>query len=536
MRTSRNHPELTSESTERVQAARGTGRAAPPGTTLPNSAVLAMLTDEDGAASDRQEAEQALAGAIHERIARLGGATETLEESATPARVVLPEEGEGQQRSHRSNVKFQHFLTALDAYKTEGGTLEQELALLGAAGSYIRKHGHETDENHLAQSAQVEDALYELTMRGDTAKQANENIDHIRSIMSVEESAKEKTDTVKRLEKKALETLKSIYNPTKSSFSSWGKRQKPAYSKALQLITADVMSQQGNIAAYFGGWRSYTTKLQAEEAPDGGRRDSYEVYSRATSDVNDTLGTSLHEFTHVANSIAYDNSGLFLTYEPGTSPEKVEREMRWRKGRLRMLKQLSGEEPPECRIGCSTLKEYVEGRTDYGGDWKSRNQYIPVRMKWLNAEERKRGHTPFLTEDRQKVEAFKDIVEPLFQQGKIGEQARKLEEYRAELEAGEHPVDSKSHVPVTPQWIEEQMRQLDESCGGSAQALMTLPEEISPDTMIEYDSVINQMLVQYEASGGNKASKFYQALKASALDAFVRRRMAALKRQIGSGR
>ena len=125
-------------------------------------------------------------------------------------------------------------------------------------------------------------------------------------------------------------------------------------------------------------------------------------------------------------------------------------------------------------------------------------------MSWLNAEERKRGHTPFLTEDRQKVEAFKDIVEPLFQQGKIGEQARKWEEYRAELKAGEHPVDSKSHVPVTPQWIEEQMRQLDESCGGSAQALMTLPEEISPDTMIEYDSVINQMLVQYEPPVGTR--------------------------------
>ena len=51
------------------------------------------------------------------------------------------------------------------------------------------------------------------------------------------------------------------------------------------------------------------------------------------------------------------------------------------------------------------------------------------------------------------------------------------------------------------------------------------------DALVEYDPVINQMLIQYEMATKDRSSQHYRQLKAAALRAHVDRSLAKMKRQ-----
>ena len=412
--------------------------------------------------------------------------------------------------------ELRNFKGLLDAYNTGGATPEQEIALMNAAAQYIDKHSTGKKAKHQGRTAMMEDVLYQLTMKGGTKEKADANIARLHESAAPLGQAELSDQQLEGLRKQG-KTQAEIDDEQNKIRANWeGYRTKGqeilskfpelynsegSYSKSMQMIAADVMSRQGRTMAYRPGEKSSAGE---EYTPDeqGGENKGYYVNGRIIGSENDAIGTNLHEFTHVAAGEAYDNSPMYLNYEAKSDPNKVNKEIRRRMKRLNKIEELSkNPEHNGLELGdaatMKSLPSFISGRRDYAGGAnryflsKTEAQYIGPQLSKLRDKE---GDSERIkarkAADRQKITDFRDQIIRRFDDGRVEEQ-----------------VDGKT-------------------------AENDRGRRFNADAMVEYEPVINQMLVQFEHAGGDRNSQYYRNLKAEALNNHVRRRTAALHQQM----
>ncbi|MGN0688089.1 MAG: DUF4157 domain-containing protein [Oscillospiraceae bacterium] len=436
-------------------------------------------------------------------------------------------------RAYRDDEDLQKFKGMLDEFNNGEGSAEQEIALMRAASDYIDKNSTGETAKHKGRTSMMEDVLYQLTMRGGTKKKADSNIDRLKSVATPMGSreipdnyiAHMKTEKEKQAArddhaakwdekyKKGQKTLDGL----RKMYHSNGK-----YSKSLKMISADVMSRQGNTTTYEPGGQSQAKK---EYTPDGngGEKGSYTVQGRVDMGDNDALGTNLHEFTHVASGETYDNSSMFATYQPGTSHDEVTKEMIDRTRRMKELNDLanSDKKVQNVKMSGKTIQNFTKDRYEYGGQSgdsslysKTELQYIPnfkskIAKDYMKAE----GADDATLKDSKAVSKKKDELSAMVEERKSGKGNG------GEL-GGNQSLNRILDDYQKTRDVENLANEVRES-GQSGNASM--------DTMIEYDSVINQLLAQFEHAGGDRDSQYYRKLKSAAIRNHVNRRAAALK-------
>ena len=429
---------------------------------------------------------------------------------------------------YRFDGPLRRFKQLLDAYneETSGGTPEQEIALMQAAADYIEEHSTKATAEHKGRTAMMEDVLYQLAMRDGTQGKADANINQLKRIKNVRvpdgaAAAAAGTGYANAAEAESdadsiLEDIRSLYDP-----------ESQRYSKAMQMIAAEVMSLQDRTQEYTvkaSGGNSSAGVLNRENPGN----QSYRVEARmqrlrGNLCRRDAVGTSFHEFTHVAGGESFDNTGLNLSYTAETPHAELLGEISKRHTRLNQLRQLAGSSPNGNEEVNEThhLLDYTRDRADYGSGTYS---------------------------ERYAASALRGIVKTMLPI------RRNQDDNTQEVEtARNHPWDETLDVlvPRLPEWIADMNSA--GSSGISDEAAKRITDDynnitdfqsltkeadrrhMSADVMVEYDPVINQLFSQYEMSFEDRDSRYYRTLKAAAIQAHVRRRAAALMRRADDG-
>lgn len=440
--------------------------------------------------------------------------------------------------AYRNDEELKEFKQLLDNFNKGGASAEDEIKLMQSAYSYIDKHSTGVEAKHKGRTSMMEDVLYQLTMRGGTKDKANANIQRFRdSIVDANEDNYQVSEnyinglkTQDEIDKKKkeiigiennfrnggrviLDNLKNIYDPADAS--------KNTYSKTLQMITADVMSKQNKTRDYIPGGSSGSSRYYEQDG-NGGENSYYKVLGRVGSGTNDAIGTNLHEFTHVASGEAFNNSDLFSTFEVGANKDDVAKEAIHRTARANELKQLaSQQELKGKKLGFDDLSDYVSGRAAYATSQKYKSQYVPSKKNAMLVD--------FLTAEGQK-DANKEFESSLNEKRK----EKPVDEYIREMNAG-----TRRGGILDNEQTRNRLNDNNSKINNFSDIADYLKNDEkykdqngSMDTMIEYDSVINQMLAQYENGFEDKDSQFYRKLKSAALRSHVQRRAAALRRGV----
>lgn len=477
-------------------------------------------------------------------------------------------------RSYRKDSELKNFKKLLNAYNTGGGTPEQEIALMQAASSYISEHSTGKRARHKGRTAMMENVLYQLTMKGGTMDRANANIDRIsgktgqQQITAIEAQAKKKDidptaqPTQEQQEfitngARTLEDIRGLYNPGGN------------YSKAMQMVAADVMSRQDKTEMYNVGTVS-NAKAFYENDPTNPNAEHkyYRVNGRVNGTRDDALGTNLHEFTHVASSEAFDNSSIMLTFDPtNESSGETKDEMKRRRQKMLQLQQLASQQQGGPTQSGKKLSDFASERVEYGSGLKA-NQYISAALGTLSGdiigvEEANQGLAPrSIPEDERYAynpklkDKFEEINQGALRGGMLDNAATRdrmqtefdrvnhfgdiflpeFDAYNKSKKASALSRELKNRKTLTDEQRADKQAQYDaikKEFDGDIPAPNAILDEltaIGPNTMVEYDSVINQMMAQYENQGGDRDSQYYRNLKAEALNSLVRRRAAELRR------
>ena len=459
-------------------------------------------------------------------------------------------------RAYLFDSGLRNFKNLLDDYNTGGGTPEQSIALMNAAAQYIDRHSTGEKAKHKGRTAMMEDVLYQLTMKNGTMQRANDNIDRLKGLATgAGKTAEEQAQNVAR-GKDTLEKLRGLYDP------------QSGYSKALQMVSAGVMSQQGDTDSYVSG-SSSSAKSRHEATGDNSEQTRYTVLGRTNTGENDVLGTNLHEFTHVAAGQSFDNTDMFLTYENGTASADVRAEMMRRRARMKELAALGEKDQQGLSLSDRNLATYTTDRAlDYASNWKTDGQYIlgeknKLTRTLLQAAQAGNASIEVPNTETALGAVTKAQLPQMMQQLEAGTRtggalnnaqtrARILGDYKkiGAFEASFAPDKdayarakqaddlsyslnrTKDYAPGSQARAdaEAKLAALKQSFGGTIPKAADVMDQTGPDTMVEYDPVINQMLSQYEHAGGSRDAQYYRILKAEALRSHVRRQAAALRR------
>ena len=465
--------------------------------------------------------------------------------------------------------KLKEFKRLLDDYNTGGATPEQEIALMKAASDYIGKYSTGRKAKHQGRTKMMEDVLYQLTMKGGTRGKTDANIERISG--KVEGAPRPEEGQGKDMEKnkkalfamrgkQALGNIRGLYDA------------KGPYSKAMQMIAADVMSRQDKTSVFHATDDSSDAKRIYTSDGQDPEEYHYEVNGRVGRSPEDSLGTILHEFTHVAGGETFDNSNLFLTYEPEKKGEDTRNEMHRRRQKMMLLQGLAEKDRQGLQMSGEEFGKYVGGRAEYGSGRKTEGKYMldqknDVIKKLLKLDAKKAGKTlpqdiNYDTVRKNLREERPDLAEAL-ESGNISkvtdnqasgarfarlrDEWKKLNDFEQIYAVNNERINKANEAFLLKNDLSKKGLSRDEKASIKAQ-LKEIAKEFGvninkipdpekmiqskgTDTMVEYDPVINQMLAQYEHAGGDRDSQYYRELKAEALRSHVNRRVAALKRQ-----
>ena len=144
----------------------------------------------------------------------------------------------------------------------------------------------------------------------------------------------------------------------------------------MQMIAADVMSRQDKTSVFHATDDSSDAKRIYTSDGQDPEEYHYEVNGHVSDSPEDSLGTTLHEFTHVAGGETFDNSSLFLTYEPEKKGEDTRNEMHRRRQKMMLLKGLAEKDRQGLQMSGEEFGKYVGGRAEYGSGRKTEGKYM----------------------------------------------------------------------------------------------------------------------------------------------------------------
>ena len=294
---------------------------------------------------------------------------------------------------------------------------------------------------------------------------------------------------------------------------------------------------------------------------------NYTVVSRTSKSRNDAMGTMLHELTHVASGEDYQNAGL-MTISPNANDDEIRERTNERVASTEKimdaldtakLKNLNTDEP--------SLKAFATDKLSYS---------VENKLPQYNASERAGNLRPFIQNALQsrgldeetslsagQYNSNTKTIQYLLGQG---DKPHFRDEFNAPMENLQSSLTDAERTDLTrihsmsekqghvsdvlgTEQNDPKKRKADEKRKQSVRKLMLAKRASENDrrkdfvdmelhgssALVEHDSVMNQLLLQYENAGINagqqdRDSLFYRRLRNAALKAHVQRQIAKLSR------
>lgn len=301
------------------------------------------------------------------------------------------------------------------------------------------------------------------------------------------------------------------------------------YSKTMQMTAAGVFAQLGD-----------NVNLSVEGSSNASRdlgSNVYKIMGRGDVESNDTLGTTLHEMTHVASGMVYDNTNIFFTIGQDATEEEIQSRKNDRAKRLNKI----------AALGEQSFGEMGKTLTNPNAGSLRVNDWIPRRRNYAlrgdtYAEDPMIGKTVYKYIPEFKGKMVKRVQEAvaLDRMARDGRtEGEGLPQYnQAQLKKlGETQFDSTiDSLDSTPGIRPELGGDIKKNAVGirKMEAALAGEDGIDSDALVEYDPVINQILSQYEEGNSDRSSAFYRNLKAAVLRSHVDRQQELLKKQMRS--
>lgn len=395
-------------------------------------------------------------------------------------------------RAYATDRKYKNLQGLITSYNQDNSA-ENEAALMNAAMGYVDKYSTGKKGSHKGRTARAEDIIYQLSMKGNTQQKAVDQIDRMASNIGGFDS---KTGATPEEIQRGKDTLDVFRN---ASAGTGG------FSPAMQMIVANVMANQSKTH-----FRSAMVS-NSEKSWTPNRSDhSYEVWGRTGNNLQDAAGTTLHEMTHVSAGESYGNTSALVTAHKDASPQELralrdERVKRFKGLRETVPEQLSAE--PGARSG-EYGATFVDQRSSYALNDKTLGTYIPkIKGKLLQEQALARGQQVPERAEAQERAKRGELDQELIISASRGDRRG----------IGQQHLDS----------MIEDAEGLN-SVSLAFQGDLRNGKKSNADTLIEYEPVINQMLVEYEMQTDDRNSEHYRKLKAAALRAHVQRHNAKL--------
>ncbi len=416
--------------------------------------------------------------------------------------------------SYKMDKDYKNLKKLMKNFNKSNGSDEDRAALMEAAMQYIDKNSRGKEAKHVGRTANAEKLLYQLSMDQGQQEKGMANIYRMKNQMAAQGDEYGRTNQAE-----GHEVLKDLGKAVQG---------KGNFSNAMSMITANVMADQDKTDYALG--KSDSARVFGEDMdPDNYR---YMVHGLADSKEgahNDNVGTNLHEFTHASVGESYDNTRMLFSADRDSSKEDLFKIRDDRYSRLKTIKDCFAphagvtKQTFDTRFQYATMSKlydtYAPGflgerktrdvngnkvKTRQGGSIdRQMDQASPsVRMKL--AKERAQAN--------KMVTPFADVME------------QKQDDYRKAKAYADRMYEQKKANPGNAEY-----EKLSKEADAKMNAI-TADFSVHDNTLVEYDSVINQLLMEHELGSSDRDSQYYRELKAAALRAHVDRAKAKMKK------
>lgn len=452
-------------------------------------------------------------------------------------------------------VSYNNSISAPNTRENGQNTLNILKNLLNKCVGYLSDHATGDKEEHKGRCKNVENLIYQISMRGNVLAKANANMNTLKE--DNKDTSKESTEIV-------LEGLQEAVN------AKGNGKGRHKHSKLIGMIAANVMADQAKTKLSFEGGSSGANK----HYPIPGETKDYQYNVKVNdkydneNNINDNISSALHEFTHVSVSKTFGGNDQMIALkrnDDGTlDPNSLSKEVDLRKKEAANLIQ----------IGTDTENKganYVTKLRDYGLSGTQMDKYknnekmnemknIFYALKDLdknskskllaNTQQNETGnlHWTDLYKDEHKLEnqeitifgSNKTTKADVWVPKDKDNESLKLTDYETKHTDGTRGNNAlitidKLHDESKETLYNDFSQQLE-----NANIDENVKDKLKKDAvqfnsynaqigdnynaMIEYDSTLNQALLLYERQyPKDRSSKYYRNLKAAALRAHVRR-------------
>lgn len=420
--------------------------------------------------------------------------------------------------SYAADKDYQGLMKMMKNFNNSNGSDEDRIALMEAAMNYIDKNSRGEKQKHAGRTANAENLLYKLSMDNGQQNKAIDNIYRMKNQMAANEEEYSKTN-----QSEGHDVLKDI----KKAVEGKGR-----FSKAMSMIAANVMADQDKTDYSLNSRSNCSRTYGNDNNPDDYR---YSVNGRAQKDQHrDNVGTNFHEFTHASVGETYDNTRMFFALNKNDSDDEILKQRDDRMQRMNELQdsfnQLSQNDASFKNKQPYNMKDRFQYATvdktlDYYADGFLGNR-IKQNINGNNVMHRKGGAfekamsgTTGSTRSKiakERMQANK-MLSPF-----IKDRDEKDVKYFAAKKHADEMYELKNNNPDNSEY-----REMYKKAQAEFNAL-SVKTTANSNTAIEYEPIINQMLIQYEMNGNDRSSQHYRQLKAAALRAHVDRSKARI--------
>ncbi len=450
-------------------------------------------------------------------------------------------------------VSYNNSISAPNTRENGQNTLNILKTLLNKCVGYLSDHATGDKEEHKGRCKNVENLIYQISMRGNVLAKANANINTLKE--DNKDTSQESTEIV-------LEGLQEAVN------AKGNGKGRHKHSKLIGMIAANVMADQAKTKLSFGGGSSGANK----HYPIPGETKDYQYNVKVNdkydneNNINDNISSALHEFTHVSVSKTFGGNDQMIALkrnDDGTlDNNSLSKEVDLRKKEAENLIQIGTDTENTGANYATKLRDYGLSGTQMD---KYKNNEKMNEMKNIfhalkdldpdskskllaNTQQNETGnlHWTKLYKDEHKLEkqeitigSTKITADVWVPQDKDNE-SLKLKDYETKHTDGTKGNNAlitidKLHDESKETLYNDFSQQLE-----NANIDENVKDKLKKDAvqfnsynaqigenynaMIEYDSTLNQALLLYERQyPKDRSSKYYRNLKAAALRAHVRR-------------
>lgn len=415
--------------------------------------------------------------------------------------------------SYASDKDYQGLMKMMKNFNKSNGSDDDRIALMEAAMNYIDKNSRGEKQKHAGRTANAENLLYKLSMDNGQQNKAIDNIYRMKNQMAANEDEYNKTNQAE-----GHNVLKEIEKAVQGE----GR-----FSKAMSMIAANVMADQTKTDYALNGKSKSSRIYGNDNDPDNFR---YKVEGRAEETTHkDNVGTNFHEFTHASVGEAYDNTRMFYALNKNASDDEILKQRDDRMQRMNELKdsfnQLSQNDDSFAKKQPYDMKD----RFDYATQDKAIVDYaigylgdrIKKNINGNNVMHRKGGSFEEAMSGATGSARSKIAKERMQANKMLSPFVKEIDEKKGPYDAA-NKYASKLYELKKSNPGNEEYKEIYKKSNAIAIEL-SKKNTANSNTAIEYEPVINQMLIQYEMNGNDRSSQHYRQLKTAALRAHVDR-------------